>query len=197
MRTGILGGAFNPLHLGHLLVADDASRRFKLDRVIFLAGPRPPHKAAGELAPWPHRRAMLRLGLTGWPLFTLSTIEEDLPGPGFTIDALRALAEANPDDSLFLLLGADQYRLMNRWHEPARLTDAARIIVMSRPGTAHPPLFPGHRHRRVRFTPVIEVDIAGREIRARLAKGESVRYMLPTPVYRHVRRHRLYVRPAA
>ncbi|MFO7675005.1 MAG: nicotinate (nicotinamide) nucleotide adenylyltransferase [bacterium] len=197
MRTGVLGGSFNPLHLGHLLVADDVRRRFRLDRVLFLAGPRPPHKPARDLAPWPHRRRMLSLGLAGWPQFELSDVEELLPGPGYTVRALALLRRARPRDSLYLVLGADQYRAMPGWHEPGRLTDHARVIVMSRPGTDRPRRFPGHAARRVTFTPVIEVDLAGRDIRARLARGASVRYMLPTPVWRYVRRHRLYVRTAA
>ena len=194
MRTGVFGGTFNPLHLGHLLVADDVRRRCRLDRVLFLAGARPPHKPARNLAPWPHRRRMLRLGLAGRPEFELTDVEEKLPGPGYTVHALEALRAERPKDSLYLILGADQYREMSGWHEPARLTRRARLIVMSRPGTGRPKLFCGHVAARVRFLPVIEVDLAGSDIRARLASGRSVRYMLPTPVHRYIRRHRLYVR---
>lgn len=195
-RIGVFGGAFNPLHLGHLMVADDVRRGCRLDSVLFLAGPRPPHKTARNLAPWPHRRAMLRLGLAGWPHFRLSPVEERLAGPGYTVDALAALRRRQPDAAFHLVLGADQYRAMSTWHEPERLTDLARVIVISRPGTDRPGLFPGHRARRVRFVPVIEVAISGSEIRDRLARGRSVRYMLPVPVCRYIRRHRLYERSA-
>ncbi|MFO7637852.1 MAG: nicotinate-nucleotide adenylyltransferase [bacterium] len=191
-RTGVFGGSFNPLHLGHLLVAEDVRRRCRLDRVLFLAGPRPPHKPARALAPWPRRQAMLRLGLTDWPQLELTTIEERLAGPAYTVDALAALRRDRPGESLYLLLGADQYRTMAGWHEPTRLTELTRLVVMSRPGSPRPRLFPGHPARRVRFIPVIEVDLAGSDIRARLARGQSIRYMLPTSVQRYLRRHGLY-----
>lgn len=192
MRTGVFGGTFNPLHLGHLLVADDIRRRFRLDTVLFLAGARPPHKPADALAPWHHRRAMLKLGLGGWPGFKLSTAEENIPGPGYTVRALAELRRTRPAESLYLILGADQYRDMPGWHEPGRLTKLARLIVMSRPRSGRARLFSGHSPHRVRFTSVIEIDLSGSEVRARLARGLSVRYMLPTPVRRYIRQHRLY-----
>ena len=193
-RTGVLGGTFNPLHLGHLLVADDVRRRCRLDKVLFLAGPRPPHKPSQSLAPWHHRREMLRRGIANWPHFALSDVEEEMPGPAYTVAALERLRTARPGVTLCLIIGADQYRAMSGWHEPGRLTELARIVVMSRPGSDRPTLFPGHPARRVGFTPVMEVDISGSDIRARLAKGQSVRYMLPAPVCSYIEHHRLYMK---
>ena len=191
MKTGIFGGTFSPLHFGHLLAADDVRRRLKLDRVLFIPAYRPPHRRSG-LVSYKHRRAMTRLGIKGWPGFELCTIEEQLPGPSWTTDTLDALHATLPGESLYLILGSDQYATLGSWHAPERLTRHARLVVMERPGTGKPRLFRGHDPGRVRFLPVIAVDISGAMIRARLAKGRPVQYMLPMSVARHLRQHRLY-----
>ena len=191
MRTGVFGGTFNPLHFGHLLAADDVRRRLQLDRVLFIPACRPTHKRSGT-APYRHRSAMTRLGIKGHPGFELCTIEEQLPGPSWTVDTLDALHAALPRESLYLILGSDQYNSLDSWHAPEHLTRHARLVVMERPGARKPRLCRYHDPRRVRFLPVIAVDISGATIRARLARSKSVQYMLPLPVLRHLRRHRLY-----
>ncbi len=192
MRTGVFGGSFDPVHLGHLLVAEDARRRLGLDRVLFVPCPRPPHKRR-RLAGFRHRVAMLRRALRGRPGLELSLVEDRRPGPHFTVDTLAELHRLYPGDRLFLLLGADQYAGMASWHEPDRLARLARIVVMTRPGTARPPLFAGHPAGRVRFLSVIPVDVSARLVRARLAKGSSVEYILPSSVLAYIKQHRLYV----
>ena len=194
LRLGVFGGSFNPIHLGHLLAADDTKSQLRLDRVLFIPTWRPPHKR-GPLAPYRHRLAMTRLALEGAPGFELCPIEESRPGPSYTVDTLRELHSLYPGAALFLIVGSDQYRDVASWHEPELLTKLARIVVMSRPGVDRPPLFPGHRRERVLFRHIIPVGISAAAIRARLAKGCSVRYMLPVRVAEYVRRHRLYRRP--
>jgi nicotinate-nucleotide adenylyltransferase len=194
LRLGVFGGSFNPIHFGHLLAADDTRSQLRLDRVLFIPAWRPPHKR-GPLAPYRHRLAMTRLAIEGDPGFELCPIEESRPGPSYTVDTLRDLRSLYPGAALFLIVGSDQYRDVESWHEPEMLTKLARIVVMSRPGVDQPALFPGHRRERVLFRPIIPVGISAAAIRARLAKGCSVRYMLRVRVAGYVRRHRLYRRP--
>jgi nicotinate-nucleotide adenylyltransferase len=194
LRLGVFGGSFNPIHFGHLLAADDVRSQLRLDRVLFIPTWHPPHKR-GPLTPYLHRLAMTRLAIQGEPGFELCPVEESQPGPSYTVDTLRELHSLYPGAALFLVIGSDQYRDVASWHQPDLLTNLARVVVMSRPGVERPPLFTGHAPKRVLFRPIIPVGISAAAIRARLAKGLSVRYMLPVRVAEYVRRHRLYRRP--
>jgi nicotinate-nucleotide adenylyltransferase len=193
LRLGVFGGSFNPIHFGHLLAADDAKSQLRLDRVLFIPTWHPPHKQ-GPLAPYRHRLEMTRVAIKDEPGLELCPIEESRPGPSYTVDTLRELHSLYPGATLFLIIGSDQYRDVASWHQPDQLTGLARIVVMSRPGVERPPLFPGHDPKRVLFRSIIPVGISAAAIRARLAKGLSVRYMLPVRVAEYVRRHRLYRR---
>ena len=138
---------------------------------------------------------MTRLAIEDEPGFELCPIEESRPGPSYTVDTLLALQSLYPAAALYMIVGTDQYRDVASWHRPGLLTDLAQVVVMSRPGVEQPPLFPGHDSRRVQFRSVIPVGISAAAIRARLAKGRSVRYMLPVRVAEYVRRLRLYRSP--
>ena len=196
LRLGVFGGSFNPVHLGHLLAADDVRRQLQLDRVLLVPACRPPHKR-GPLAPYRHRLEMTRLAITGRPRLELCRIEEERSGPSFTVDTLAQLRSLYPGAALYLIVGADQYGEVSSWRQPELLTRLARVVVMSRPGAARPAPFPGHDRHRVLFRDVIPVAIAAAAIRARLAKGRSVRYMLPLKVGEYAKRHRLYRCPQA
>ncbi len=191
MRTGVFGGAFDPVHLGHLLVADDVRRRLRLRRVLLVPTFRPPHRGK-TAAPYRHRRRMLELAVSGWRELEVCPVEEERPEPSYTVDTLRVLRVRLPDESLHLIVGADQYREMNRWHAPAELVRLARIVVMDRPGVARPRAFRRHPARRIRFVPVLPVDLSAALVRTRLAKRASVEYMLPTVVSDYIATHRLY-----
>ncbi|MCX6843840.1 MAG: nicotinate-nucleotide adenylyltransferase [candidate division WOR-3 bacterium] len=194
LRLGVFGGSFNPIHLGHLLVAEDVRRRLRLDRVLFVPTCRPPHKH-GPMTHYHHRLAMTRLAIAGEPGFELCRIEELRPGRSYTVDTLARLKVLYPGAALCLVLGSDQYQEISGWYRPQMLARLARLVVMSRPGTAQPALFPGHDPRRVLFRAVIQVAVSAKLVRARLAKGHSVRYMLPVKVSEYVTRHHLYRRP--
>ncbi len=193
-RLGVFGGSFDPIHLGHVLAADDVRRQLRLDRVLFIPACRPPHKR-GPLAPCRHRLEMARRAIAGEPGFELCPVEESRPGPSYTVDTLGALQSLYPGAALYLIVGSDQYRDVASWHRPDLLTRLARVVVMSRPGVERPILFPGHDPKRVLFRSIIPVGISAAAVRARLAKGRSVRYMLPVRVSEYVKRHRLYQRP--
>jgi len=193
-RLGVFGGSFDPIHLGHVLAAGDIKRLLRLDRVLFVPACRPPHKR-GPLTRYRHRLEMTRLAIAGEPGLEPCPIEENRPGPSYTVDTLGELRSQYRGASLYLIVGSDQYRAVSSWHRPDLLTRLARIVVMSRPGVERPALFPRHDPSRVLFRTVIPVDISAAAVRARLAKGLSVRYMLPVRVAEYARRHRLYRRP--
>lgn len=193
-RLGVFGGSFDPIHLGHVLVADDVRRQLRLNRVLFIPTWRPPHKR-GPLTPYRHRLEMARLATIGEPGFESCAVEQDRPGLSYTVDTLDELRSRYRGSSLYLIVGSDQYRDVSSWQRPDLLTRLARVVVASRPGVERPARFPGHDPKRVLFRSIIPVGISAAAVRARLAKGRSVRYMLPVRVAQYVRRHRLYRRP--
>lgn len=194
LRLGVFGGSFDPIHLGHVLVADDVRRQLRLDRVLFVPACRPPHKS-GPLTPYIRRLDMTRLAIGSESGLELCPIEEDRPGPSYTVDTLGELRVRYRGAVLYLMVGSDQYRDVSSWHRPDLLIRLARVVVMSRPGVEHPALFAQHDPKRVLFRSVIPVGISAAVVRARLAKDHSVRYMLPVRVAQYIRRHRLYRRP--
>ena len=193
MRVGVFGGTFDPIHFGHLLAADDVRRQLGLDRVLLIPCHVPPHKTRG-MSEWNHRVEMCRQAIRAWPGFRLSTLEDERPGPSYTCDTLALLRKQLPGARLHLLMGADQYADMPRWHRPEELARLARIVVMSRPGERRPPRFRSHPARRVRFLYVIPVDISAAGVRERFALDRSCHYLLPSAVSVYIRRHRLYNR---
>jgi len=191
MRIGVFGGAFDPIHLGHLLVADDARRRLGLDRVLLVPTSRPPHRPRPR-APFADRMRMVEVATRGWPGLEPCGVEGERPGRSYTVDTLRRLRARLPGARFWLLLGADQYRDMAGWHEPRAVGRLARIAVLDRPGQPRPRVFRGHDPRRVSFVPVMAVDLSAAQVRARLARHRSVGYMLATSVSDYIRTHRPY-----
>ena len=196
MVRAVFPGTFDPIHLGHVLVADDVRRRLRLDRVLFIPTWRPPHKR-GPLTSYRHRLEMTRLAISGVPGFESCAVEQDRPGLSYPVDTRAELRSRYRGASLYLIVGSDQYRDVSTWQRPDLLTCLARVVVASRPGVERPALFPEHDPKRVLYRSVIPVGISAAAVRARLAKGSSVRYMLPVGVVEYLRRHRLYRSPLA
>lgn len=186
MRIGIFGGSFNPIHLGHLLVAEDVTEQLKLDKMVFIPTFLPPHKK--ELLSYQHRCKMLKLAIHSNPLFELSNIEAERQSKSFTIDTLRELKKQFSQDQLFLIMGTDQFASLAHWKEPEKLFQLAKVVVIQRPN------FPLRRFRSQKpiFLKVIQVDIASAEIRRRLRLNRSVRYLLPEKVWRYIIKNHLY-----
>jgi nicotinate-nucleotide adenylyltransferase len=195
VRLGILGGSFDPVHLGHLLVADDVREKLGLDRVLFVPTFCAGHRVA-PVASYRHRCNMTRLATESWSGLEPFPVEDSLPVPSYTVNTLGAVRARFPGASLYFLVGSDQYCVMAAWHKPLELVRLARLVVMSRPGVAAPALLPGHRPGRVVMLDVIAVAISAALVRGRLAKGRSVRYMLPEAVLEYISRHRLYISTA-
>lgn len=193
MKIGILGGSFNPVHIGHLLVAEDIIEKLILDKVIFIPAYDPPHKR--KLLDFTQRWQMLKLAIDKNPLFELSDIEKQRSGKSFTIDTLRELRKQYPKDKLFFIMGNDQFAELSTWKEPEKLFQLAKIIVMRRPGyelIKHPKkVFT--KDKSVTLLDVIQIEIASAEIRHRIKNNLSVRYMLPEQVFHYIIRNKLYL----
>jgi nicotinate-nucleotide adenylyltransferase len=218
-RLGILGGTFNPIHLGHLVLAEAFRERLALDRVLFVPAGTPPHKSSRGLASALHRYAMVSLAVAGHPGFVASPVELERAGPSYSADTIEALAGDWPGARLFFLMGSDTFLDLPTWRTPERLGQLATLAVGYRAGSAFDPEGaaahavlarvgrPGWR----RVPPVAaetlapgecalvetrSVDVSAREIRERLRAGESVRYQVPLTVAEYITAHGLYREPA-
>ncbi len=180
--VGIFGGTFDPVHVGHLAIANDALDELELERVYFVPARRSPLKQDGPVASAEDRLAMLAAAIALEPRFRVSPVELDRKGPSFTVDTLEAL---RGEGALFLILGSDAYADFERWREPGRIRDLATIVLAARPGAPDAP-------RGVRMLDSPLMDISSRELRARAARGRSLRYLVPEAALRYIEEHRLY-----
>ncbi|MFI5234519.1 MAG: nicotinate-nucleotide adenylyltransferase [Gemmatimonadales bacterium] len=185
--VGLLGGSFDPVHLGHLIVARVALERLGLARVRFVPAREQPFKRDQHSAAAVDRAEMLRLAIAGEPDFEVETLELERPGPSYTVDTLRALAAREPGRRFILLLGADAARDIGQWREAAAIPELARVAVLSRPGSAGPvsPLITD-------TVSVPAIDISSTEVRRRTAAGLTIRYWVPDAVAEYIAARGLY-----
>lgn len=195
-RIGIFGGTFDPIHHGHLIVAEVMMEELGLDRVLFLPAGQPPHKLDRVITPAFHRLTMLQLALQDNPHFALSFVDVERPGPCYTVDSLAILRQEYPDDELFFLMGEDSLRDLPTWREPNRIAEQALLAVALRPNVevnleAVFTAVPAARDRVV-LVQVPLIQIAASDIRRRVAEGRTIRYQVPRPVEQYIERHGLY-----
>jgi nicotinate-nucleotide adenylyltransferase len=184
--VGILGGSFDPVHNAHLAVARTALNELKLAKVLWIPSGTPPHREAPKV-PAADRAAMVALAIAGEPRFVLDKREIRKPSPGYTVETLEDLrAELGPQAELVLLIGADQHARLNTWHRWEELFGLARIAVFTRPGLKLDDA------QRVSVVPMAPLDISSTAIRERIAKGESVRGLMPDAVLDYIETNRLY-----
>src|SRR4051794_17757645 len=134
MRLGVFGGTFNPIHLGHLIMAEQCREQGRLDQGLFIPAARPPHKQDQELTSYAQRVEMLALAISGQPAFRVDELEKDRPGPSFTVDTLAQLQERHGKAELFLILGSDTLHDLPQWYQPVRILELAGLLVVPRPG---------------------------------------------------------------
>jgi nicotinate-nucleotide adenylyltransferase len=215
----VFGGSFNPVHLGHLLVADEIAEILDLERVLFVPAASPPHKPATELAPARHRFEMTRLAIAEHPRFEVSDAELRRSGPSYTVDTLEALA---PRGDLHLIIGSETFLDLLSWREPRRVAALARLVVVPRTGGGFdpesalaqkvltevglggfvsplassaagaqkwPPLSPSPRPV---LAPAASLPISGSDLRKRAREGRSLAFRMPAAVAAYIREHRLY-----
>jgi nicotinate-nucleotide adenylyltransferase len=195
MRLGLFGGTFDPIHLGHLVVAEQCREACGLDRVWFVVAGSPPHKTGRRTAA-EHRLEMVRIAVAGHPAFEVSEIETRRPGPHYSVETLAAVRAERPDDELFFLIGADSLVDLPSWREPDAIARQATIVVSNRPGidpvtTADLPEF-GPGALPLRAVSVPPIGIASHDLRRRVAEGRSVRYLVPRGVEAYIEANGLY-----
>lgn len=199
MNIGVMGGTFDPVHLGHIAVAEEARERLNVVTVLFVPAGQPWLKAGSPISPAKHRVSMLRLALADKPYFELSTMEIDRTGPSYAVDTIAGLkSKLDAEDEIFFILGWDSLAELPRWREPLRLVEMCHLVVAPRPGYSAPDLkileaaIPGLSQRMIMLDRP-QVDISAVEIRERVARGLSIRHLVPEPVEKYIKQHRLYI----
>jgi len=212
MRVGLFGGSFNPIHFGHLRSAEEVREALGLDLVYFIPASSPPHKPSGDLAPAEHRLAMARLGTKGNRHFMVSDVEIRRSGSSYSIDTIRYfLTTLRQPATLYLLMGADQFAELDTWKDPDELVRLTNIVVHTRfiQGESGPPRISVAALKRFGYTQeddhyahasgntlsFVETTffpISATEIRGKLQRNESIRYLMPADLVDYVLRHSLY-----
>jgi nicotinate-nucleotide adenylyltransferase len=200
MRLGLFGGSFDPVHLGHLLLAESCREGCQLDEVWFLPSAVPPHKQHRQTSPDEARLEMLELAVAAHPVFSVSRYETDRGGVNYTADTLAHCREQHPDAELFFLLGADMLNDLPAWRQPQRVCELATPIVVGRPGAgpidfaALQRITSAERIAQIRSLQVQmpEIGISSTDIRGRVVAGRSIRYQVPRAVERYILAHGLY-----
>lgn len=196
VRLGVLGGTFDPLHWAHLLMAEEARTRFDLEKVLFIPAGQPPHKDYAVSDP-EDRYAMALLGAASNPAFEVSRMEIDRQGPSYSADTLRELRNRyGANTGIHFILGADEALDLPNWHDAESLPGLARFLVVPRPGfdlAALKSRLPGRFYDALDFLPMTPIDISATDIRARVASGGSIAYLVPESVEAYIRKRGLYV----
>jgi nicotinate-nucleotide adenylyltransferase len=197
VRVGILGGTFNPPHIGHLVCAQEAYREFELDRVLLIPARIPPHKPV-EHEPGPHHRLELcRVAVADDERFEVSDLELRRDGPSFTVDTLKELNTEAPNNELFLIVGGDIAAGLPRWREPERVLELATLSIAKRRGTARSSIdtaLGGLRGGdRARFFDMPRIGVSSTMIRRRVRSRQPIRYLVPDAVRAYIERHGLYL----
>lgn len=192
-RLAIMGGTFDPIHFGHLRLAEEAREAFGLDKIVFVPNARPNSDKADFVSSPGHRYAMTRLAVNPYPSFSVSRVETDRPGLSFAIDTVRHFRREHPAlDALYFLLGADIVADIPRWHEADALLSECRFVAAARPGFSLTQIADARLRARVSLLPMTELDISSTELRRRARAGQSLRFLTPDVVAEYVVRHGLY-----
>ena len=202
-KIGVLGGTFDPIHLGHLIMAEDIREKLGLGEVLFIPAGRPWLKLKEEkpISAADHRLAMVRLAVASNPHFKVSTMEIDRPGLSYSIDTILELkAELGAQVEIYFIVGPDALAEFPKWKEPAQLMGICQVVGIGRPKHTQVDLrklersVPGASQRIV-LVDVPQIEISSTDIRRRVAQGLSIRYLVPEAVEKYIAEHRLYVSP--
>jgi nicotinate-nucleotide adenylyltransferase len=200
MRVGVFGGTFDPVHLGHLILAEQCREQGRLDQVWFVPAARPPNKLDEAVTPFAHRVEMLALAIAGHPAFAIDPLEKERDGPSFTVDTLRTLHERHHGYEFWLMLGSDSLLDLPNWRAPEQIVALAGLLVVGRPGHPAPGVEPVRAALRLADATALRlqsvesplIDIASRDLRRRVREGRSIRYLVPRAVEAYIAEKRLY-----
>ncbi len=200
LRVGVLGGTFDPVHIGHLILAEEARDQLGLQVVYFVPAGDPPHKRDRRLAPVEDRIRMIELAIASNASFRVSRVDADRPGPHYTLDMVRIFQQQlPPGGQLYFLMGYDSLAELPTWHQPAELVATCHLVALTRYAVPLDWVYleaklPGIR-QRVTLLDMPELEIASHHIQQRVAAGRSIRYLTPDAVCAHIRESGLYSLP--
>ena len=202
MRLGIFGGTFDPVHFGHLALAEECLAAANLDELWLVPAASPPHKGGKKLSRFDQRKEMLELAIAGNEKFKVEPMEADRPGPSFTIDTLEEIHKRKPNDELFLIIGGDSALEFSTWKDPAKIASLATIIVRIRPGFSMPTEqeFISQLGKELGVVPKVifvagppYLDVSSSLLKERVSNNKSVRYLLPRAVEVYIQQKKLYL----
>ena len=202
MRLGIFGGTFDPVHFGHLALAEECLAVAGLDEVWLVPAASPPHKGGKKLSRFDQRKEMLELAIAGNEKFKVEPMEADRPGPSFTIDTLEEIQKRKPNDELFLIIGGDSALEFSTWKDPAKIASLATIIVRIRPGVIMPTEQEfisqlgkelGVQSKVIFVAGPPYLDVSSSLLKERVSNNKSVRYLLPRAVEVYIQQKKLYL----
>ena len=198
MNVGVLGGTFDPIHSGHLVIAEEARLKLELARVIFVPAGQPWLKTNRKITPAVHRLEMVKRAIAGNANFELSTTETDRPGPSYSVDTVAALQQKlGAGAKIFFLIGWDSLAELPQWREPARLIQLCKLVVVTRPGPSRPDLkslesaVPGITQSVV-WLDIPPINSNSSDIRDRVAQGLSIHGLVPEAVESYIKENKLY-----
>ena len=201
MNIGVMGGTFDPIHNGHLAVAEEVRSRLDLDVILFMPAGQPWLKVDNPVSPAEYRVHMVRLAIADKPYLKLSTVEIERPGATYTVDTMAELqVQLGAENDLFFILGWGSLAELPQWKEPSRLITLCHLVMVPRPGYPRPDLkvlearIPG-LSQRVILMDKPEMDISASEIRDRVARGLSISHLVPEPVESYIKQQKLYITP--
>ena len=206
MKWGILGGTFDPIHIGHLRGAEEIGEAFSLERVIFIPASQPPHKETPQVTSFAQRARMVQLAIAGQPIFSFSDLEGKRAGPSYAVETVGELLSQNRGLELYFIMGQDAFQEIKTWKDWEKLLLSCHTVVMTRPGYQNtapadvlPPAFVGQflyneaqngyqgpTGQTIYFRPVTLLDVSSSELRTRIKAGKSIRYLVPDPVRAYI-----------
>jgi nicotinate-nucleotide adenylyltransferase len=192
LKTGIFGGTFNPVHVGHVINAQFITEEFSLDRIIFIPSKKPVHKEIDNDILLDERCAMLQCALEGIPWFEVSRIEVDRTSASYTITTIDHFRQLHPDDELFLIIGADSYNDLNTWKDYRKILETTSIIVMNRPGNQLDRERFKIFNSKILFSHNPFLDISSSMIRSRIKSNKTIRFLVPQNVENYITQRELY-----
>lgn len=190
MRIGLLGGTFNPIHYGHLILAEECRKNFHLQKIVFIPSAVPPHKGRRITCP-KHRYNMVKLAVQNNKRFAIADIELERKGPSFSWETIQYFTRRHPKDPIYFILGIDSLLKIDAWKGKRKVLDLCNFIAATRPGYRIKDI-PSSIRKKIKLIKIPGVDISSSQIRKRVKAGKSIKYLLPPKIEEYIYKYRLY-----